>query len=245
MCLFTPDLVTVRKCLEEEFRVEDSDDKVEALGNDKMGYQGLNLNLKLGSGYAGPRYDDLRDLKCEVQVRTVMQDSWATISHSLVYKDKQEIPPDIIRKLNRVSSILETAQEQFDQVEKSRSDYLSQLQDLHPNKASFLDGPLDFDSLLSYTKWKYPSLEPTERIQSLLFRDIEKTRYKTLRDLDGAIERATKAVNAYAQENPTVFRFGTDYITKSLGFVDEDFRRRHPFASFTRAAFEMYGHLVD
>ena len=79
---------------------------------------------------------------------------------------------------------------------------------------------------------------------ALFLRDIDHRKYSTIEELDKVIERARPAVERYASENPDWFQFGTDYITKSLGFVDPSFRRRHGFAARTREAFEAYGDLV-
>ena len=104
--------------------------------------------------------------------------------------------------------------------------------------------PVTYDSLAWYTLWKFPGRPISEKLQMLLLRDIDLRKYSTIEDLDKVIERARAAVEQYASENPDWFQFGTDYITKSLGFIDPDFRRRHGFAAHTREAFEKYGDLV-
>jgi hypothetical protein len=104
--------------------------------------------------------------------------------------------------------------------------------------------PVSYDSLAWYTLWKFPGRAISEKLQTLLLRDIDLRKYSTIEDLDKVIERARAAVERYASENPDWFQFGTDYITKSLGFIDADFRRRHGFAARTREAFEKYGGLV-
>jgi TIR domain len=107
-----------------------------------------------------------------------------------------------------------------------------------------LSQPINEETLEAYTKWKYPDLPVDEKIQRLLLRDIDKHRYKNLGDIDRAADRTSDAVNCYRNEQPEWFDAGTDYLTKSLGFGDEDFRERHPFGSETRKAFLKYSHLV-
>jgi hypothetical protein len=68
--------------------------------------------------------------------------------------------------------------------------------------------------------------------------------YPTIESIDKVVNAAHAAVNAYKSESPELFEYGTDYITKSLGFIDLDFRARHGFAGRTRKAFERYQHLV-
>jgi ppGpp synthetase/RelA/SpoT-type nucleotidyltranferase len=62
-----------------------------------------------------PRYDDLKKLVCEIQVRTVLQDAWAIIDHHLSYKQESDVPKILRRKLNSLAGLVETAHDQFDQ----------------------------------------------------------------------------------------------------------------------------------
>ena len=83
-----------------------------------------------------------------------------------------------------------------------------------------------------------------EDLQELLIRDLDHFRYRTLNDMEDVIVRAIDAVEAYSREAPNLFTFGTDYITKSMGFVDEHFRRAHAFGTQTREAFARFSDLV-
>lgn len=122
----------------------------------------------------------------------------------------------------------------------------SELVYVSPNDTAerLLSQPINKETLEAYTKWEYPDLPVDEMIQQLLLRDLDNDRYKTLGDLDRVVNAASDAVANYRNENPERFDAGTDYLTKSLGFGDEHFRKRHPFGSETRKAFSRYGHLV-
>jgi formylglycine-generating enzyme required for sulfatase activity len=114
-----------------------------------------------------------------------------------------------------------------------------------PNDTNaFLSQSVDMNSLKAYTKWKYPSLPLNQKIHELLISDLTHSRFVTLRDVDRTIEAATDAVECYQKEHPEVFKAGTDFITKSLGFVDRKFRARHPFSERTREGFLKYEHLI-
>ena len=105
--------------------------------------------------------------------------------------------------------------------------------------------PINKDTLETYTIWKYPNLPVDQKIQQLLIRDLDQDRYKTLGDLDHVVNAASDAVERYKNVMPEMFGAGTDYLTKSLGFADDKFRKQHPFAPRTRAAFKEWGHLVQ
>jgi len=104
--------------------------------------------------------------------------------------------------------------------------------------------PVDEDMLRQYTEWKFPGQRVSDAWNALAVRDMERTRFPTLLDVDAAVERASEAVDAYARERPDLFITGTDRVTKSLGFVDVEFRRRHDFEDTTLAAFERHARLV-
>jgi hypothetical protein len=77
-----------------------------------------------------------------------------------------------------------------------------------------------------------------------LFSDLDLQKYPTLKEVDDVVKKAKDAVMAYQKENPDWFKSGTAYITKSLGFGDIDFRKKHPFGQKTRDAFPKYEYLV-
>jgi len=107
------------------------------------------------------------------------------------------------------------------------------------------DRSIDHESLMEYARRRFPDVEPSDRVTKMLLKDLDPDRYQTIRDLDHAVTRARDAVQAYEGENPQVFKYGTDRLTKSLGFVDDDFRSRHGFSSETRSAFERHRDKVN
>lgn len=244
VCAYESELAVVAEVIEANFEVRERIDKARDLGVDRMGYNGKAFVVKLGTGYAGGRYEGITNLLCEIQVRTILQDAWAIIDHQLVYKNEESTPKRLRRDLNNVASLLEIAQGIFDSVKEKRAAYVSEIQQKEENPSAFLAQPLDFDTAIAYARWKFPEWEANERLTQILLRDINLKDYPTLRQLDKVVERARDAVDSYRKENPDWFKTGTDFLTKSLGFVDANFRRKHGFASKTRAAFSKYEKLV-
>lgn len=123
-----------------------------------FGYRSSHLTLRL----AAPRRDleenqKYRDLKFEVQVRTVLQHGWAAISHKLDYRSEGEVPPDVRRKLFAISALLRIGDELFDEyrrsVEELRTSYQSAVE-----AGDFADVSLDLISL--HTVWDSLDLTP-------------------------------------------------------------------------------------
>lgn len=245
VCNYESELVEIVEVVKSEFQVHEETDKSRDLGVEKMGYHGRHFIVSFGPRYAGVRYDKIAALKCEIQVRTILQDAWALISHNLVYKEEATIPQRLHRDLNNVASLLEIAQGVFDTVKEKREAYRQEIEQRAPDAADFLSQAVDFETLLAYSKWKFKHLPASEQWNDRLARDIDLATYPTLAHIDAAVESAKAAVEAYRADNPEWFKTGTDFITKSLGFVDANFRSRHAFAKKTLEAFRTYeSHLV-
>jgi hypothetical protein len=99
-----------------------------------------------------------------------------------------------------------------------------------------LSAPISYESILAYTNYKFPGLGISAEWNNSLLRDIDPRRYKTIRDIDREVEYAREEVQSYAKENPEAFNSETDWITKSLIFVDANFREVHSIAPETRKA---------
>lgn len=244
VCQFTPDLAQVEAALNDFFLVLERVNKTALLGSDRMGYLGTHFIVQLGDKHKGPPDDDISQLNCEIQVKTILQDAWAQIDHSLMYKARESIPAKERRDLNNVSSLLEVAQSIFDKTREAREQYAEEVRKKSSRPEEFLAQPIDRETVAAYTRNRYPSLPVNYRVQDMLLEQLDHDRYKTLADLDRAVVQASAAVDAYRLEAPNLFKAGTDYITKSLGFVDAAFRQRHGFAAQTRQAFGRFESLL-
>jgi len=65
----------------------------------------------------------LRGLKTEIQVRTLLQHAWASISHDRIYKSEFTVPDNWRRELARVAALLEHADSSFGTVVKRLDTY--------------------------------------------------------------------------------------------------------------------------
>lgn len=189
VCLYTSDLPKVEGVIQEEFTVTDKVDKFRDKEPDQFGYGAIHYIVSLGRNSSGARYDDLRHLKCEIQARTVLQDAWAIIDHHLIYKRESDIPKPIQRKLNGLAGLFETADDQFDKIREERAQYLDGLAKAVRDQPRFLATEINKDSFLAYLNWRFPGMKPEgfDGQMSMVFSDIKRTKYQTLKSLDDAI----------------------------------------------------------
>jgi putative GTP pyrophosphokinase len=113
---YTEEIYKIAELLENEFEIdnENSIDKTKVNSPDKFGYLSLHYVIKLGEKRNTLiEWKPFKDLKVEIQIRTILQHSWAAIDHKLRYKTKGEIPSILKRKIFRLSALLELADEQF------------------------------------------------------------------------------------------------------------------------------------
>ncbi len=92
--------------------------------------------------------EELRGLRFEIQVRTILQHAWAEIEHDMGYKSSTELPAVLRRRFSRLAGLLELADEEFVAIRKAL--------DLHQEEvqAKVVQGqeriPLDLHALRSF-----------------------------------------------------------------------------------------------
>ncbi len=110
------DVDRVAALIELEFAVDrlNSIDKRLSHDPDRFGYASLHKVCSLTDArLALAEYAPYRQLKCEIQIRTILQHAWAEIEHDLGYKSGIGVPTHLQRRFSRLAALLETADEEF------------------------------------------------------------------------------------------------------------------------------------
>jgi putative GTP pyrophosphokinase len=119
---YLDDVERVSQIIDQEFNVDSarSVDKASALAPDQLGYLSVHKVVSLGDTRRSlAEWSDLAGLVAELQIRTVLQHSWAAINHALQYKRAVEVPKESRRRLFRLSGLLELADEEFARLRRS------------------------------------------------------------------------------------------------------------------------------
>lgn len=114
VCLYIEDIKPIQNLVEGNFEEIEITDKSSQLDSteDKFGYKGLHLDLKLNNVRISlPEYEKFKDVAFELQIRTIIQDAWSVLDHKIKYK--KSIPIDLKRRINRLSALFEVADEEF------------------------------------------------------------------------------------------------------------------------------------
>lgn len=114
ICYFPSDIEKIGEVIQKEFIVHSSEDKSDK-EIDRFGYRSHHFVVSVKKQWLSvPNFRNLKDVKAEIQVRTILMHAWADIEHKLQYKKKEHIPKNIQRKFYQLSALFEIADEQFE-----------------------------------------------------------------------------------------------------------------------------------
>jgi putative GTP pyrophosphokinase len=234
--VYRSDKTAITDIIEDNFEVVSQVDKLEQQDEDAFGYNALHYVVKLPKAAAGAHYLDTRELECEVCVRTVLQDAWATVDNHLVYKHDAAIPKALKRKLNTFAALFENADDQLDQIRRERGQYKDDIATERTENSNdsqaFLSNELNLDTFVAFLGWRFPNQTITDIEDSVFYADHVRTLltaltnngYTTLKELHALLERTDKARQAmseYLAADPI------DIVAQSLALRERHFRENH------------------
>lgn len=163
--LFRRDQERVCQLIKTNFEVLDVEDTLERLSPDQFGYGSVHFDVRPKKEWCSlPTLRGMEGLRAEIQVRTASQHIWAAASHILQYKRESHVPKPLLRALNRVAALLETADLEFERVLTGREEYVAEV----PSAGE--DEPLNTDMVRKIVAEELPpeNAEPGEELTDLL-----------------------------------------------------------------------------
>lgn len=141
---FESDIDKVCALIADAFNIdsEHSVDNEKRLSKDKIGYRSIHYVCDIGSKRKDlAEYEYISGLKCEIQVRTMLQHAWAELTHDRNYKLGVNLPLAIERKINLYSGMLELADQGFSEIINSIVKYQADLkgEDLINSESNQID----------------------------------------------------------------------------------------------------------
>jgi ppGpp synthetase/RelA/SpoT-type nucleotidyltranferase len=234
ICLFKSDIARladlVRSCLE----VTSDEDKETELVVDLFGYMGRHLIVSLPSNYVGPRYQDLKGIKAEVQIRTIAMDAWANVSHYLEYKTPEAAPSALRKDFYALSGLFYLADVHFELFFQDQKQSREQTNKISQTLGGVLTQELNLDTFMAYIKLSSLSTvnasfrdPPDLGDVSGLVSEILQAGYKTVGDLHRMLLRAEPAFKELEWDEITEHAADgfplVEAIRISLGLVDKRF----------------------
>lgn len=226
VCFYEDEVERIRDLVSGEFEVLEITDKTAQMQetDNAFGYKGLHMDLRLTEGRRGMKeYAAYSGFPFELQIRTVVQDSWSVLDHKIKYK--KSIPIELKRRINTLAALFELADREFREIRERTTEALNRAEEYgtieaesanpEPEPAHTLPGrksggftPLDAFSLL--------------RIAKHFFKDEEFEAHK----IDGFTQEVTKLdpgisrgkFNFYMKETiGVVRRYKTNFEARTEG----------------------------
>ncbi|NVK20449.1 MAG: hypothetical protein HWE30_17280 [Methylocystaceae bacterium] len=139
---YLDDVESVGKLLKKEFKIieEVVDHQPDHFSPDQFGYLSMHYIVALNQKrFQLTEWAGFKNFRAEVQVRTVLQHSWAAVSHALQYKREGDVPHGSRRRLFRLASLFEIADEEFLKIRDERQ--VSFNRSNEGNDSAIIDAP--------------------------------------------------------------------------------------------------------
>lgn len=128
VCDFYSEVDKIKYFIDNNFDVKECDPKIDKLKYNELDYLSIHFNVKLKPDHVYFKDNtDLFDLLFEIQLRTINQNCWADIAHALVYKQDIVMDENYKRKVFRLISFYELADDEFGRIHEkliNHPDYL-------------------------------------------------------------------------------------------------------------------------
>lgn len=172
---FQDDIEKVNKIIENNFIIEESENKSNKLEDNEFGYRSNHLIIKVKDSWCvTPNYRGLENIKIELQIRTVLMHTWAAIEHKLGYKSNQELPKNLKRKLYLMSAQLENADMQFQEIKNDAENFQHLTVEESKKIGKFKAEKLNIDTLQALLEFYFPKYEKHKNMEIDLLDSIIK-----------------------------------------------------------------------
>lgn len=124
ICKFQEEMDIIDKFLKNNFNIQNVEYKQENLNFDKLDYISNHYDSKINClSKEFKNYKEFENLIFEIQVRTLNQHAWSNTAHSLSYKQEADMPVNLKRKIYRLLSLYELADDEFSIVNKALKEH--------------------------------------------------------------------------------------------------------------------------
>jgi len=202
--LFLSDLPRLDEVIRKTFDIRESDDKIMGSDPSSFGYMSIHYIGILKDEHAGPRYDDLKEIRFEIQARTIGMDAWANVSHYLDYKGESSVPEELKKDFFALSGLFYVADQHFEifaaRAKESRERAGEELQS---GAASSLE--INLDTMEAFLVRRYPDRRHGDRSAvSDLVEELADIGFDTIGALESALDEVEPRFLKAEAEHPPI-----------------------------------------
>jgi ppGpp synthetase/RelA/SpoT-type nucleotidyltranferase len=173
---FLDDLDIVEPVIKKNFEILKKVDKKQEQGYKVFAYEAIHYHLL----YEGSVF--------ELQLRTLIQHTWAVLDQKLFYKTRDKVPNQIRRRMNRLIALFELVDEEFQELKNDCREYIrayscAKIQTLAPL-------PLDIMSLEAYHRTSFSNLLFIKENVDLTIEILHNYSIRTIGDLINVMEES-------------------------------------------------------
>lgn len=177
---------------------DNSSDKGELLGIDRVGYKSIHYICSLPHERTEfTDYKKYKNVKFEIQIRTILQHTWAEVEHDRNYKFTGLLPKHLQRRFKILAGVLELADRELDSIALEIDEHKESVTE--DAKKGRLNIAIDSTSLKSYLGIKFKDLsslyKPTIRTNILeqeVLKELNAFGIETLEEFDKIIPKDFK-----------------------------------------------------
>lgn len=213
------DVIKACHLIKPEFIIdeENSSDKGEELGDDKVGYRSVHYIGRFSEARTNlSEYSHFKDMCFEIQIRTILEHAWADISHDRTYKFNKSLPEknDIKRRFALAAASLEMVDREFDRLSREIEEYSKEIKD--DTAEGKLSHNIDGTSLEVYLRDKFKDPLEKEMLEAT-FRESEKEIILELNLMNIiTLDELDKIINDILTRNKVSI---ADLISSSTNFI--------------------------
>lgn len=244
VCLFVSQMNEIDLVINKYFDVISVSKKHEEKRIDQFGYLASHYIVKLPQEFSGPRYDEIKEQCFEIQVKTLLQDSWATINHKLTYKNENIVPEPIQRAFSAIAGTLELLDHQFDDLRNKVEAHFQAINSARKIPESLLRERTNDESLKKFLTIKYPEWD-INMLCSYDAQELIEYKYRTIADVNSLIDRTQEAVNSYMRKYGGGVDVAAPHFSLAMAFDKMKYRFYEYIGADVNAKFSEFDHLVD
>ncbi|MCT4595330.1 MAG: hypothetical protein N4A57_13855 [Anaeromicrobium sp.] len=185
--------------IEGLFKVEEKIDKSSGLTNNTFGYKSVHYVARLSDRRLElPEFKRYKDDVFEIQVRTLLQHTWAEIEHDRNYKFKGVLPKEsnIKRRFALLAGLLEMADREFNSISKDLDMYAKAT--VNNIEKGDLDIELNSTSLREYMSIKFKEhindnnmgkIQVNEQSYNKVIKELKNMGVRTISELDKVMSK--------------------------------------------------------
>ncbi len=222
ICLFKSDLPLIKNIILESFKLISEDDKIANDDISSFGYMSIHYIVQINEGCSGPRYNNIKGKNVEIQVRTILMDAWANVSHYLDYKNDNAVPKNLKKDFYALSGLFYIADTHFQLFYNASKDSNKAMSKSFRQTKPNLNIEINFDSLTEYLKTRFPDrMQADSNSLSKLATEMSEGGYLSISQIDKAINFAYDTFLDVEKEKPAKangwkFRYGVVGVVRYI-----------------------------